>query len=294
MYQAIGKNKDKNLEHTVYISGPYLEEVFKWIAKPKMGGHTKLVLNPVPTSTIPIQQDRHPRTTQWSVSEVVFMKKRNVSVSDWENHRHEIDLGELNITAELAYHGLDVYKCISYGHDGSPRLIKDFMVPQPVVARESSHTPLAFIKVNTISPPHVPAVVKELHPFAGSVLEVAAWKKRATTLVVPHTPPRKQCKTKPGSSSSNPTKKARRSLASTSADFQPSVTSFFQPQPSSSTTVIDIIQQQAASSSEIIVPRDDQVSDIVLQLEESHGGQDEQTTEEEKKEDETKEEEEAT
>ena len=293
MYQAIGKNKDKNLEHTVYISGPYLEEVFKWIAKPKLGGHTKLVLNPVPTSTIPIQKDRQSRTSKWTVSEVVFTKKRNVSVSDWENHRHEIDLGELNITAELAYHGLDIYKCISYGHDGSPRIIKDFMVPQPVVARESSHTPLALTKMNTISPPHVPAVVKELHPFAGSVLEVAAWKKRATTLVVPHTPPRKQCKTKPNNNNSSPAKKAKHSLASTSADFQPLVTSFFQPQPSSSTTIVDIIQQQAASSSAIIAPEEDQVSDIVLQLEDQHGGRDEQDPGEDKG-DETKEEEEAT
>ena len=291
MYQAIATNRDKTLEHTVYISGPYLEEVFKWIAKPKLGGHTKLVLNPVPTSTIPLQQDRHPRTSKWTVSEVIFTKKRNVSVPDWENHRHEIDLEELNITAELAYYGLHVYKCISYGPDGTPRLIKDFIGPQPAVAREPSHMPLAFVKMNTVSPPHLPAVVKQLHPFAGSVHEVAAWKRKENIPILPHTPPRKQCQTKPGVDTGSPAKKTRRSLVSTEAAFQPSVTSFFQPQPSSSSTVIDIIQQQAASGTETDVPRDDEVSDIVQQLEDRHGrstgqdpggdGEDEGTEEEE-------------
>ena len=271
MYQAIATNTDKTLEHTVYISGPYLEEVFKWIAKPKLGGHTKLVLNPVPTSTIPIQQDRQPRTGKWTVSEVIFSKKRNVSVPDWENRRHEIDLGELNITAELSYLGLEIYRCISYGPDGTPRIFKDFIGQQPPVAREPSHLPLALVKMNTVSPPHLPAVATQLHPFAGSIQEIHAWKRRASMPIFPHTLPRKQCHTKPGGDAGSPAKRARRSPIPAEAAFQPSVTSFLQPQPSCSTTVIDIIQQQVASGADTAAPRDDEVSDIVLQLEDRHG-----------------------
>ena len=293
MYQAIATSRDKTLEHTVYISGPYLEEVFKWIAKPKLGGHTKLILNPVPTSTIPLQQDGQPRACEWKVSEVIFTKKRSVSVQDWENHRHEIDLGELNITAELSYLGLEVYRCISYGPDGTPRIFKDFIGPQPPVAREPSHLPLALVKMNTVSPPHLPPVATQLHPFAGSIQEIHAWKRRASMPVFPHTLPRKQCRTKPGGDAGSSAKKARCSLTPAEAAIQPSVTSFLQPQPSSSTTVIGIIQQQAASGVEFAAPGDDEISDMVLQLEDRHERSTEQDPEEEQG-DEGTEEEEAT
>ena len=276
MYHAVATNKDKTLEHTVYISGPYLEQVFKWVAKPKLGGHTKLILNPVPTSTIPFQTDGQPRTCEWKVSEVIFNKSRNVSVLDWENHRHEIDLGELNITAELSYIGLDVYKCISYGPDGTPRIFKDFVGQQPLASREPAHFPLTLVKMNTVSPPHMPEVATKLHPFADSIHGINAWKQFASIPVFPHTLPRKQCHTKPGGDAGNPAKKARCSPAPAEAAFQPPATSFLQPQPSCSTTIIGIIQQQAASGVATAAPRDDEISDIVLQLEDRHESSTEQ------------------
>ena len=277
MYHAVGKNTDKQLLHTVYISGPYLEEVFKWLAKEKKGGQTKLIINPVPTSTVTLQAGRHTRTATWSVSEVCFRKNRNCHITDWKNHQHEIDLEQLNVIAELNYHGLDVYKCISYAADGSPRLIKDFMMPQPAVSRESAHIPLALIKLNQISPPHVPAVVKSLHPYADNVLEVSAWKKRTAALLAPHTSPRKRPDqaTIPSSPASSPAKKSKRTTlnkrtTATVTSDQPSASSFFQPQAvdtSGPNSIIDIIQRQAASSSVREVPDDDQVTDLLLQLE---------------------------
>ena len=109
--------------------------------------------------------------------------------------------------------------------------------------------------------------------------------------IFPHTLPRKQCHTKPGGDAGSPAKKTRRSLVSTEAAFQPSVTSFLQPQPSCSTTVIDIIQQQVASGADTAAPRDDEVSDIVLQLEDRHERSTEQDPGEDSEEEGTEEEE---
>ena len=109
--------------------------------------------------------------------------------------------------------------------------------------------------------------------------------------IFPHTLPRKQCQTKPGGDTGSPAKKARCSLIPAEAAFQPSVTSFLQPQPSCSTTVIDIIQQQVASGADTAAPGDDEVSDIVLQLEDQHERNTEQDPGEDSEEEGTEEEE---
>ena len=109
--------------------------------------------------------------------------------------------------------------------------------------------------------------------------------------VFPHTLPRKQCQTKPGGDAGSPAKKARCSLIPAAAAFQPSVTSFLQPQPSCSTTVIDIIQQQAASGIDTAAPGDDEISDMVLQLEDRHERSTEQDPGEDSEEERTEDEE---
>lgn len=264
MYHAIGKNIDKKpvLEHTVYISGRYTEAIFKWLSKDRRGAagaQTKLVLSPVPTSTIETQTGRHPRTATWSVSEIVLKKKKQLQFKNWQEHQHEIDFGELDITVELAYHGLEIFKCISYDHAGSPRLVKDFVITQPTITREVAHIPLALVKMNTLAPPHIPFVVQTLHPYAGGVLEVSAWKRREAQLAAPLTP----SKTTPPCS---PAKKAKRSKSDSNS--QPSISGFLSPQPSTSKTIVDIVQQQAEGSPMSNVPDDDAAMELILEIEE--------------------------
>ena len=300
MYQAVGSTTETR--YTVYITGQFVDEIFKWIMGPPSD---KLTINPVPTSSYPIRAGRHQVEAIWSVSQIVVKKKKkHRRISDWQTRRHDINLADFEVTFEMTHEGMEIYKLLSYDHHGGPRIVKNLLVKQPALARAIHRLPLQLVKYASYPDSTAPAVLTALHPYADHVGEIKAWKRDHQ--IKPHTPAKKRPASPTAGPSRTPTKalETRTKAPGTPTKaprldiFQTSIANFFDPKPTvletraspatssdsdsdetddrdtenNDNTVIGVLTGQAGNMTTPATPANDsQAADLILAME--HTGQ---------------------